>query len=115
MPINEIFTKIKKNLKNKTYLCKMKEYQYIHDTPEYIKEHYPVITLEQVEALIELGEMRRFRKLKKPRTMYVNEKNGAVLYYEYTKEKFQMCYYFIDPEHPKEIEYQNKIKNDRNK
>lgn len=82
----------------------------VHDTPEFIKENYPQITLEQVQALVEAGAVRRFRKLKKPRTMYVNEKNGAILYYEYTKEKFQMCYYFIDPEHPKEIAYQERTK-----
>lgn len=84
----------------------------IHDTPEHIRVNYPRITLEQVQELIKSGAVRRFRKLRKPRTMFVNEQNGAILYYEYTKEKFQMCYYFIDPEHPKEIEYQKSLKNE---
>jgi len=88
----------------------MKDYQFVHDTNEYVRENYPKITLEQVKVLIDSGVVRRFRKLRKPRTLYVNEKNGAILYYEYTQEKFKMAYYFIDPNHPKEIEYQNSLK-----
>jgi len=88
----------------------LKDYQTVHDTPDYIRENYPKITQEQVEELVKQNVVRRFLKLRKPRTLYVNEKNGAILYYEYTKEKFKMAYYFINPEHPKEIEYQEQLK-----
>lgn len=93
----------------------MKDYQFIHDTEEFIKENYPKITKEQILTLVESGAVRRFRKLKKERTYYVNEKNGSILYYNYYKSKFEMCYYFIDPEHPLEKLRQQKIAEKENK
>lgn len=93
----------------------MKEYQFPHDTPEFIRENYPKITLEQVNELVKAGVMRRFRKLRKPRTLFVNEKNGSILYYNYYKEKFEQAYYFIDENHPLEVERQKKLTEKQNK
>lgn len=87
----------------------MKDYQFLHDTPEFIRENYPKITKEQIVVLIESGAVRRFRKLKKERTYYVNQTNGAILYYNYYKEKFEMCYYFIDESHPLEVVRQKEL------
>lgn len=76
---------------------------------------YPIIPQEQYEELIRLGVCRRKIKLKKPRTLYCNEENGAILFYDFYSNRLKMCGYFIDENHPKEIEYQrilteNKLK-----
>lgn len=70
---------------------------------------YPIMPQEQYEELIRLGVCRRKIKLKKPRTLYCNEQNGSILYFNLWNNRLCMAGYFIDENHPKEIEYQQKL------
>lgn len=71
---------------------------------------YPIMPREQFEELIRLGICRRKIKLKnKNRTLYCNESDGSILYYNFWNSRLCMVGYFIDPEHPKEIEYQKQL------
>lgn len=71
---------------------------------------YPIIPQEQYEELIRLGICRRKIKLKsKNRTLYCNESNGAILFWDFYSNRLKMCGYFIDENHPKEIEYQRQL------
>lgn len=70
---------------------------------------YPVMPQEQYEELIRLGICRRKIKLKSKRTLYCNESNGSILYYNFWNSRLCMAGYFIDENHPKEIEYQRQL------
>ena len=70
---------------------------------------YPIFQQEQYDELIRQGIVRRKIKLKKRRTLYFNVYNGVFLYYNFWNSRLCMVGYFIDENHPKEIEYQQKL------
>lgn len=79
-------------------------------TEEELRALYPILPTEQYDELVRQGIVRRHIKLKKIRTRYLNPDNGAILYFNRWSGRLEMCAYFIDPEHPKEIERQAKKK-----